>query len=326
MPSLDLAAVGPAPTEVIGHVRAMATDVAVRAHHHDLGEGRIRELVDSALEVFTTVEQECSRFDPESPLMRANALPTEAHELPAFCFEALREAAAAYALTSGRFDPRVLDDLIGLGYDRSLPFAGGEVHLSEPVVDGREPLPAWTPQFRPDSRQVVLGPHPVDLGGIGKGLAVRWASAVLRAHTDGFLVEAGGDCYCGGAAADGGSWRIAVEDPFGGTTPRAVLELRDQACATSSTRLRHWSVGMEKVHHLVDPKTGRPGGDGLCAVTVVSKDPAEAEVWTKALFLAGRNGIDALAQQNSIPALWIDERGEVTVNDPMAPLICWGPW
>lgn len=326
MPSLELADAEPAVSEVIGRVRAMATDVVVRAHHTGLGDEHLRALVESALEVFTTVEQECSRFDPASPLMQANARPDESHELPAFCFEALREAAAAYELTGGRFDPRVLQDLIGLGYDRSLPFAGGEVRLAERLVDGRELLPPWTPRFSPQRREVVLGPHPVDLGGIGKGLAVRWASAVLQPHTEGFLVDAGGDCYCGGTAADGGSWRIAVEDPFGGTTPRAVLELRDQACVTSSTRLRHWSVGTEKVHHLIDPDTGRPGGAGLRAVTVLSKDPAEAEVWAKVLFLAGPSGIDTLAQQNSIPALWIDDRGEVTVNDAMAPTICWGPW
>jgi len=29
-----------------------------------------------------------------------------------------------------------------------------------------------------------------------------------------------------------------------------------------------------RVHHLLDPRTGEPGGDGLVAVTVAAPDPA----------------------------------------------------
>ena len=37
------------------------------------------------------------------------------------------------------------------------------------------------------------------------------------------------------------------------------------------------------------PRTGEPGGHGLVAVTVAHPDPAWAEVWSKTLFLAGRD-------------------------------------
>ena len=67
-----------------------------------------------------------------------------------------------------------------------------------------------------------------------------------------------------------------------------MLEVADEAVATSSTRVRHWRAGGTEVHHLIDPDTNRPGGDGLVSVTVVSSDPAWAEVWSKVLFLEGR--------------------------------------
>jgi thiamine biosynthesis lipoprotein len=169
---------------------------------------------------------------------------------------------------------------------------------------------------------VRIGPVPVDLGGIGKGLTLRWAGELLRsAGVTSFLLEAGGDCVYG-AGPDGGDWRLAVEDPAGGTTPVAVLEVAEGACATSSIRLRQWHAGERKVHHLIDPRTGRPGGDHLRSVTVVGRDPADAEVWSKVLFLAGRHIADA-AEERGIAALWVDADGRLEASSTMRRHIVW---
>ena len=71
-------------------------------------------------------------------------------------------------------------------------------------------------------------------------------------------------------------WRVGIEDPAEGTDrPVAVIELTDGAVATSSTAVRHWmSPDGALVHHLIDPRTGDPGGAGLLAVTVRYSDPA----------------------------------------------------
>ena len=86
----------------------------------------------------------------------------------------------------------------------------------------------------------------VDMGGIGKGLALRWACArALRSLPAGagVQIEAGGDVVAGGSPPDDG-WRIGVEDPAAADTdtaaPLVVVELRSGAVATSSVRVRHW--------------------------------------------------------------------------------------
>ncbi|MHB8330558.1 MAG: FAD:protein FMN transferase [Acidimicrobiales bacterium] len=310
--------------EVYGKAQAMATDITVRAQRGDASDD-LEQGVVRALELFATVESACTRFDPDSPLMRVNARPDAWQWVPDACFDALYEAARAYRRTGGLFDPRILRDLVGLGYDRSLSFAGREVQVDGPAVLDRAALPQWRPRFRRASRQVLLGPLPVDLGGIAKGLAVRWASAELRHRVPNHLVEAGGDCYCSGSAPEGGPWRVAVEDPRGGASPIAVLDIRDLACATSSTRLRRWRVGDSEVHHILDPRTGRPGGGGLLAVTVVGPDPAEAEVWTKMLFLVGRHDAPELARRQRLAALWVDDDGTVTTSAALEPLVGWSP-
>jgi len=312
---------GPVAT-VLGTTRAMASDVTV----YGPGPGRPaadEALVGRALAVFATVEAACTRFDPDSPLMRANARPDRWHDVPRVLSASVRAAHAAYVRTGGRFDPRVLDDLVRLGYDRSLPFEDGPVVTDGDVLGRCEPTP-WRPRFRSGRRaQLHLGGIPVDLGGIGKSLAVRWAGAVLAEQFEDFLLDAGGDCFCSGTGPEPDGWRVAVEDPAGGDRPVAVLALTDLGCATSSTRLRRWRVTGATAHHLIDPRTGRPGGRGLAAVTVVAPDTADAEVAAKDLFLRGADDIGAAAERNGAAALWVTEDGVVATSGAMDPHVIW---
>lgn len=308
----------------LGRVRAMASDIVVRATAR--GGGRpLGEVVGEALAVFSAVETACTRFDPASPLMRANAAPHEWHVVPPSCWEALNEAYAAYRRTEGRFDPRVLSDLVGMGYTGSLSFAEGLPEAPVGSPRRRVAPPPWRPQFGPEG-QVKLGGLPVDLGGIGKGLAVRWSAEVLAQASEDHLVEAGGDCWCRGHAPDATAWRVGVEDPAGGLAPLAVLELSDAACATSSVRLRRWKAGDQVVHHLVDPRSGLPGGRGLAAVTVVADDPADAEVWSKVLFLAGPRRVKAAAERRGLAALWATTEGKAACSEAMHRFLVWQAW
>ena len=303
--------------------RSMATDVTLRVVDPRASAATALDLAEQAV---LRVAASCTRFDPDSPLMRANAAPRRWHEVPVELYDALRAAADAYADTDGRFDPRVLGVLVSWGYDRSLAFRSGDVAVSPGAPAGRAAVPGrrrWRPRFDPDRRAVRLGTVPVDLGGIGKGLAVRWASQQLAGSGSATLVEAGGDLQVSGAGPDGDGWLVAVEDPRGGTDPVAVLRLADLGCATSSVRLRHWSVGGRPVHHLVDPRTGEPADSGLLSVTVVGPDVARAEVWSKALFLAGRGAVRRLADERGIAALLVDEDGVVGVSRAMSPHLAW---
>lgn len=307
--------------QVVSRTRAMASNVSIHACTRADVDDMPSRLAPAA-HVFSAVEAACTRFDPSSPLMQANARAREWTAVGRICFEALVEAHRAYQLTKGRFDPRVLADLVALGYAGSLPFAGGNVQLNGQLPLPRQALEPWEPRFRRQSATVMLGPRPVDLGGIAKGLAVRWSSQALPGVPD-HLIEAGGDCWCAGSAPDSGPWRVAVEDPAGGSQPVAVLALRDRACATSSVRLRKWRIGDDAVHHILDPSTGRPGGTGLASVTVVGSDPAVAEVWSKVLFLEGIGGIGRLAEQRGLAALWVSESGIIGTSPPMEEHVLW---
>jgi thiamine biosynthesis lipoprotein len=181
----------------------------------------------------------------------------------------------------------------------------------------------WRPRFDERRSAVRVGAAPIDLGGIGKGLALRWAAEAVAPECPAFLIEAGGDCCLAGDGPSGDGWQVGVEDPAGSADPIAVLTVRDAACATSSIRLRNWVAGGRRVHHIIDPGTGAPGGAGLRSVTVVGPDPALAEVWSKVLFLAGRARVADVAASRLVAALWVTDDGTVTASRQMAPHVIW---
>ena len=268
------------------------------------------------------IEQALSRFRPTSDLVRLNNRSGDLTGIAvhARLVAALVAAERARRVTAGAFDPRVLRDLERLGYAGVPVSRGSAPSVPSPrnvragqglatFSDGR-----W---LRCDPRHAMAAVAlPVDLGGIGKGLALRWAATALaRAVPEldepgtGLLLEAGGDLLARGDAPQGGPWMVAIEDPFAAEEP-AIVALHDGAICTSSIAVHRWrTADGREVHHLLDPRTGEPGGAGLASVTVSGPDPAWAEVWSKTLFLEGSAGIGARARSLGLAAWWVRDDG-----------------
>ncbi len=301
--------------------RCMASDVTI-----DIAGPRIdiREKIDEAIEKFRSIEVSCTRFNPTSPLMLANANPTIWNPLPKIAIDVIRAAYEAYKMTEGVFDPRILDDLVKSGYDAKLRFDSNTEFKNEPVeVPAKHPRNEWKPEFR--SQEVLLGDAPIDLGGIGKGYAVQSAMDILQDYADGVLINAGGDIAAEGLNDEEDLWRIGIENPWDPEgEPVRVVELEDVSIATSSIRLRSWKHDGRVTHHLIDPSTGTPGGEGLIAVSAIAASTSVAEIWSKTLFLKGLTEIEEFAAVHSIPALWIAESGNVFSNGAFEENAVWG--
>ena len=144
----------------------------------------------------------------------------------------------------------------------------------------------------------------------------------------GLLLEAGGDIVAAGTPPRAG-WLVGIDDPAADhaaddAPPIAVVSMHGGAVATSSIAVRHW-IGPDgmPVHHLIDPRTGEPARTGLISVTVAAPDPAWAEVWTKALFLAGRAAIGDEARARGLAAWWIDDRGRLGMTPAARVASAW---
>jgi FAD:protein FMN transferase len=229
-------------------------------------------------------------------------------------------AERARRVTDGRFEPRILADLERLG-ERGADLVAGAPHGTSDADR------SWL--ARPIARRARRGyltlERPIDLGGIGKGLALRWAAARLdRLAVDRFLIDAGGDIVVRGDAPEGGSWQVGIEDAVAPTDmPLAVVQRDHGAIATSSISNRRWERGGRPVHHLIDPTSGLPAWSGLLAVTVAAADPAWAEVWSKTLFLSGREGIAAEARSRGLAAWWISDDGTLGMTPAARTMTIW---
>lgn len=307
--------------------RSMASDVKIDISRPMFD---VNDLVREAIDIFTSIEASCTRFDPASPLMRANADPSSWHALPDIAIQVIKAAYEAYRLTEGIFDPRVLGDLLRNGYDENRRFDSIRDVGNAPLTHQQprseltvRKLSEWHPEFR--ENEVRLGNLPIDLGGIGKGFAVHRAMEILQDCADGVLINAGGDIAAEGDNEDDQGWRIGIENPWDPEgDPVLVVELSDISIATSSIRLRSWFKDGQLRHHLINPLTGASGGYGLVAVSATAPSTDLAEVWSKTLFLQGLSEIEVFANEHAIAASWIDLEGNIFVNDAFQSHTIWG--
>ena len=123
----------------------------------------------------------------------------------------------------------------------------------------------------------------LDLGGIGKGIALDRARDMLRARG----VARGVINFGGEVLSYGGTHPIDVADPADRMRPAVTLTVADAAVSTSAQSER--GVDVRGVHygHILDPRTGRPVAT-RASVTVVARSAAEADARSTALLVMGR--------------------------------------
>jgi thiamine biosynthesis lipoprotein len=133
------------------------------------------------------------------------------------------------------------------------------------------------------------------------------------------LVSLGGDTAVAGPPPDGG-WRIRVQDTTGlpGETPDGpsqVVAIRDGGLATSSTAARRWHHGGDLLHHILDPRTGRPAAPVWRTVSVAAATCADANTAATAAIIRGDQAPAWLAGLK-LPARLVTQDGVVrTVAD-----------
>jgi thiamine biosynthesis lipoprotein len=155
----------------------------------------------------------------------------------------------------------------------------------------------------------------LDLGATVKAWAAdRAAARIERRLGCGVLVSLGGDIAVAGPAPDGG-WRIRVQDETGAPEdppdgPYALIAIRAGGLATSSTAARRWQRGGDVLHHILDPRTGRPAEAVWRTVSVAADSCADANAASTAANIRGRAALGWLAKL-AVPARLVDATGVV---------------
>lgn len=263
----------------------------------------------------TEMEASWTRFSDTSELSTLNRNGEVVNPSKIFT-SGVMSAYSAYLATNGYFDPRVASTLIALGYDKT--FADVESDIAIPEFEPKL-LPTLTPMQTPivdlDKNILTYSGEAIDLGGIGKGLALRNLYHLVGSKTPlSFLIEAGGDIVTRVSPNDPEPWFIEIESPFSTPNLPIIIRALTNAIATSSTKVRSWRVNGRPKHHIIDPFTRDSSTSDLVAVTVLAMDPAWAEIESKSIFLRGSHYGLEYANQKQISALLVSETGNLNYS------------
>jgi FAD:protein FMN transferase len=283
-----------------------------------------RALADTEL---AAVDLACSRFRPDSELSRLNGSGGAVTGISELFAELIQAALRAARLTDGDVDPTCGQALAEIGYDRDftvlqaagLPAAGAPSPLSR-----RPPrrVPGWR-SVRLDRRRLLAqltNGAQLDLGATAKAWAADRCAEVIAAKTgSGVLVSLGGDIAVAGPPpadrGEGGGWGVRVTDDHaaGPGAPGQTVTIRSGGLATSSTTVRTWAVGGQRVHHIINPATGRPAVSCWRTVSVAAGSCVDANTASTAAIIRSEAALPWL-QSAGLPARLVREDGSVETS------------
>jgi thiamine biosynthesis lipoprotein len=171
-------------------------------------------------------------------------------------------------------------------------------------------------RIRVDTQQgLAAKSHPgvtLDLSAVAKGYALDVAAeGVRRMGASDFALEVGGEVRAHGVRPDGTAWRVAIEAPTPGSrTVFRVLELQDQAVATSGDYRNYFEVDGTRYSHLLDPRSGFPIPWRGFSVSVVHTQAALADAWATALSVLGPDEGFALAEKLELSVVFVVPSGD----------------
>jgi thiamine biosynthesis lipoprotein len=113
-------------------------------------------------------------------------------------------------------------------------------------------------------------------------------------------VDAGGDMFLVGLPDGLEQWQVALEDPLQPENTLTTLNVNPGAIATSTVTKRVWQQAGKNQHHIIDPRTGEPAVSDWISVTVIAPHAYEAEVFAKALLIAGPQEAQELVRHSGI--------------------------
>jgi thiamine biosynthesis lipoprotein len=287
-----------------------------------------RAIADAEL---AAVDMACSRFRPDSELSRLNGSGGAVVPVSGLFAELVEAALRAARLTDGDVDPTCGQALEEIGYDRDfavLQAAGARSPLSAPVTLG---VPGWR-CVRLDRKrglvQLTDGAQ-LDLGATAKAWAAdRCASLIAAATESGVLVSLGGDIAVAGpppadaGEGQGAGWRVRVTDDHaaGPEAPGQTVTIRSGGLATSSTTVRTWAVAGQRVHHIINPATGRPAVSCWRTASVTAGSCVDANTASTAAIIRSEAAL-AWLEEACLPSRLVRQDGtvETTAGWPSDP-------
>ena len=245
-----------------------------------------REFVEGILD---EVDRACSRFRPDSELVRANGCAGASVSISRLLADLVDTGLAAARETDGVVDPTLGAELRAAGYDRTFTLVRARDRWTQRAVARRRA--SWRDIELDRDALTLTVPRglELDLGATAKAWAADTAARTIAADLGtGVLVSLGGDIAVAGSPPPEG-WAVRIADHSAAPlrTPGPVVAVTEGGLATSSTTVRRWSTDRGDAHHVIDPRTGLPAVTPWRTVTVAAATCVDANVASTAAVVLG---------------------------------------
>jgi len=200
------------------------------------------------------------------------------------------KAKKIYKLTNGYFDPTVMPlvNYWGFGYKGHRPVE----QVDSLVVDSLLQFVGFDKLVRNKDTIFRLAPNvQLDFSALAKGYGVDLVSSWLEEKNIGrYFVEIGGENKAKGRKADGSLWAVGISIPKEGTGLDAfntIVELDDEAMATSGNYRNFYEVKGQKFSHTINPMTGFSERNTILSASVLAENCATADALATGMMAMG---------------------------------------
>lgn len=238
-----------------------------------------------------------SRFNPKSRLFALNAAAGKWVDVGEGLANVLRAVLGYCEGTGGLFD------ITTGGVCRLWDFKRGVVPDDAAIAEALAHVD-WRNVQVEGARARITDPRAaIDLGGMAKGYIADRVIDLLkrRAATTG-VINLGGNVACLGGKPDGSAWNVGLRAPVpsGGSLQAASfasVSVRGKSVVTSGIYERSFVRNGRVLHHILDPRTGKPAETDVLSATVIADKSLDADGYTTALIVMGANEALTFAEQ-----------------------------
>lgn len=159
----------------------------------------------------------------------------------------------------------------------------------------------------------------IDLGAVGKGIALSELETLLKCQPDisAAVISAGGSILVYGAKADNSTWKVGIVNPLDTSSSigTLVLEPSNWYITTSGDYERYVEVDGVLYHHIIDPATGYPAEGDVRGVTILTRDGLLGDALSTACFVLGVEEGLKLVEKYDAEALFVLADGEIVLSE-----------
>lgn len=283
------------------------------------------DLMTAAIDTLQSVSASLSVFDPESLVSAVNisdSVPVDAH------FEKVYEMSVeVHKRSNGMFDPTISPLIQAWGF--------GKGHTPTADTARIDLLLTKTGLLKTHIKNGLMLKEDPDIefnfSAIAKGYGVdQAANALLSQDCGDFMIEIGGEVVCRGLNPDKRKWKILIETPdeeflakyfpkekLPQITENLVVELTDEALATSGNYRNYFENTSGTYGHTISPLTGRPVRTDILSASVIAPTCMEADAMSTACMALGSKDGMQMLEKAGLAGAFILDNGEILLNPNM---------